>query len=153
MGSRVAALQFLGGLAQRQDSGLLQELLSNPQFIVDGATRTDICQGALGRPWEEGVVLGVFSIVVPHACSFRLCPNPSLLQAQAGSGYQCGAGLPRFLGLFSKPRDMAPRESQVVSSTGTSASRGAERQSRPDMGPSHPRGLLASGCHCLPHPQ
>lgn len=26
-----------------------QELCSRPQFIVDGATRTDICQGALGE--------------------------------------------------------------------------------------------------------
>lgn len=27
---------------------LLQELTDDPQFIVGGATRTDICQGALG---------------------------------------------------------------------------------------------------------
>lgn len=27
----------------------LQELSNNPQFIVGGATRTDICQGALGE--------------------------------------------------------------------------------------------------------
>lgn len=28
---------------------LLQELVDDPQFIVGGATRTDICQGALGE--------------------------------------------------------------------------------------------------------
>lgn len=28
----------------------LQEICSRPQFIMDGATRTDICQGALGEP-------------------------------------------------------------------------------------------------------
>lgn len=60
--------------------GLLQELLSNPQFIVDGATRTDICQGALGRP--EGFWV-FFSVGVPRARFFWLCPNPSRLQAQA----------------------------------------------------------------------
>lgn len=26
-----------------------QELVSNPEFIIGGATRTDICQGALGE--------------------------------------------------------------------------------------------------------
>lgn len=26
-----------------------QELTDDPQFIVGGATRTDICQGALGK--------------------------------------------------------------------------------------------------------
>ena len=28
-----------------------QELTGDPQFIVGGATRTDVCQGALGEPW------------------------------------------------------------------------------------------------------
>lgn len=28
---------------------LHQELVSKPEFIVGGATRTDICQGALGK--------------------------------------------------------------------------------------------------------
>ena len=32
---------------------VIQELSSNPQFIVAGATRTDICQGALGKDWTS----------------------------------------------------------------------------------------------------
>lgn len=32
---------------------LLQELVDDPQFIVGGATRTDICQGALGECWSS----------------------------------------------------------------------------------------------------
>lgn len=33
-----------------------QELCSNPQFIAGGATRTDICQGALGKVEAESRV-------------------------------------------------------------------------------------------------
>lgn len=96
--------------------GLLQELLSNPQFIVDGATRTDICQGALGRPWR---VLDVFSIGVPPAPSFCLRPNPSLLQAQAGSGYQCWGWFAQIPLPFCKLRGMLPREPRVLPSLDT----------------------------------
>lgn len=35
------------------DSVLMQELVDDPQFIVGGATRTDICQGALGECWSS----------------------------------------------------------------------------------------------------
>lgn len=85
------------GWPRDRTPGLLQELFSNPQFIVDGATRTDICQGALGRPWG---LLDVSSVVVPHAHSFLLCPNPSLLQAQTGSGYQCWGWFAQIPGFF-----------------------------------------------------
>lgn len=35
------------------DPLLMQELVDDPQFIVGGATRTDICQGALGECWSS----------------------------------------------------------------------------------------------------
>lgn len=44
--SRVAHLAHSGNHLL---SALLQELVSNPEFILGGATRTDICQGALGE--------------------------------------------------------------------------------------------------------
>lgn len=47
---------------------LLQELTENPQFIVGGATRTDICQGALGESWmyecKQLVSYVLFEIIV-----------------------------------------------------------------------------------------
>lgn len=60
-----------------------QELCPRPQFIVDGATRTDICQGALGREHrrfgcpdflfflpQNGVLLWRVGTVAPHRGSF-----------------------------------------------------------------------------------
>lgn len=89
---------------------VLQELLSNPQFIVDGATRTDICQGALGRSCLlHAGPPGLLPAAVPATPSGR----PRLALANSAE-----AGLPRFLGLFWKSRGTPPTRGTPVFPSG-----------------------------------
>lgn len=80
-------------------------------------------------------------------------PTPPSCKPRQALAISDGAGLPRFLGLSCKLRDMLPREPRVLPSMGKLVHL-RELISRTGlMWVSRPRGLLAPGCHRLSHPQ
>lgn len=71
-----------------------QELVSNPEFILGGATRTDICQGALGELYGPPLNAPQFSPVstgVPDELPARIVST----QTYVAKSYDSAAAEPQ----------------------------------------------------------
>ncbi|XP_068607556.1 calpain-2 catalytic subunit-like [Brachionichthys hirsutus] len=63
----------------RHSSKTIRELCSDPQFIIDEANRTDICQGALGDCW---LLAGIASLTLDPQILNRVVPPGQNFTAQ-----------------------------------------------------------------------
>ncbi|TKC42500.1 hypothetical protein EI555_001518 [Monodon monoceros] len=63
------------------DVGKIKELCPSPQFIVGGATRTDVCQGMLGDCW---LLAAVASLTLNEELLYRVVPRDQNFQENYG---------------------------------------------------------------------
>uniref|UniRef100_T1DNM9 Calpain-2 catalytic subunit n=1 Tax=Crotalus horridus TaxID=35024 RepID=T1DNM9_CROHD len=82
LGSNSKAVKYLNQDFHTLRNECLEELCSKPHFIIGGATRTDICQGALGDCW---LLAAIASLTLNEEILARVVPsNQSFQDKYAG---------------------------------------------------------------------